>query len=65
MIEVDCIERLKCMDEVDLECPHCQGLTAHRFCSGGDPKQVCTHCAHCGNPLIPNNCKQLRPQKRT
>lgn len=58
--EVGAIERLRCMDEVDLECTHCGGLTAHRLC-GGENK---THCVHCGNPLDPKACKHHKPLKR-
>jgi len=52
--EVGVVERFICMDEVDLECQHCNGLTAHRFCDGKD----LIHCVHCGNPMKTVECKR-------
>lgn len=55
----DLVERMSCMDEVDVECTHCGGLTGRRNCGGWSK----THCVHCGNPLT-DSCKQHRVNKK-
>ena len=57
--EVAVVERITCMDERDVECSHCGGLTAHRSCDG----QSKTHCAHCGN-MLGEGCKVHMPDKK-
>ena len=58
--EVVTVERLGCMDEVDLECPHCTGLNAHAFCEDID----LIHCVHCGNPMDTNTCVKHKVNKK-
>lgn len=60
MSEVITVERIICMDEKDIECPHCHGLNAHSFCSGVD----LIHCVHCGNPLVPKDCVKHKVDKK-
>ena len=57
-MEIAIVERVACMDEIDLECTHCGGLTAHRSCENG----LAPHCVHCGNPLGPA-CKVHKDDK--
>ncbi len=58
--EVGAVERIICMDEVDLECSYCHGLVAHSFCSG---KEL-IHCVHCGNPMKTAECKKHKVDKK-
>lgn len=58
--QVDAVERLGCMDEKDVECPHCHGLTAHAFCEDTDM----IHCVHCGNMMDVNTCVKHRVNKK-
>lgn len=60
-IEINFIERSICMDEVDLECSHCAGLTAYRSCSQAE---TIVHCVHCGNPLIAEKSKSHKVDKK-
>jgi transcription elongation factor Elf1 len=59
--EVIGIERLRCMDEQDMECPHCHGLTAFRWCEYTEGQTLA--CVHCGLQFDLRQAKAHRPVK--
>jgi hypothetical protein len=66
------VGRICCMDEKDVECPLCRGLTAVAFCEDHIERYDIPHnemreysqCVHCGNPLDLTECKIHKPDKK-